>query len=619
MEDYLPLFVIFVVAWIVPMTLSWLELTKLPSVIVEIVMGIIIGPFVLNLVTGQESSLQFLSYLGFLFLIFLSGLALDIQKIISSFPRGKLHRVDLISNTFLVALLIYLGSLALSSLVVFTLPFFAGVDKMFLAILLPSVALTIIVPIIKNDGEIGRKFGQIILLEGAIATIMTILLIAIYSGLHRNKGFQFELLLFLVIFAVFFIAYKIGTVLVNVNLFQRLLYKLEHAASQIRVRGSIAVLLSFVAIASIINTEPVLGAFFAGTLLSLFLAKDRSALLFKLDGMSYGFFIPIFFIMVGVNLDMNSLQDFKSSLGFITALTVAFYFIQVVPSVIMVRLFGWKRSLSSGILLTSRLGLTIATSQIGLSLNVISPATNAGIVISSILSCIISPLFYKVLSTEEDHYYGIYIVGGGKAGLELANRLRLHGISYLVIESQNQQWKTLQTMGIESVLANDLKPDIYRSLKIRPVDTVVVITHSDKKNIAISEIIRTQLGHSKVITVTTKPELFRDHKSLDDIHVVNAYEIIAGSIENEIMRPTTTHALTDSFGAYSVEEIPVHNSAIDRAHVKDIPFPRSGSLVVVRRENEIFIPHGDTHLLLGDLVTVIGNASALEEFRRLLN
>jgi Kef-type K+ transport system membrane component KefB len=237
MEDYLPLFVIFVVAWLVPMTLSWLELTKLPSVIVEIVMGIIIGPFILNLVSGQESSLQFLSYLGFLFLIFLSGLALDIQKIISSFPHGRLQRVDLISNTFLVALLIYLGSLALSLLVVFTLPFFAGVDKMFLAILLPSVALSIIVPIIKNDGEIGRKFGQIILLEGAIATIMTIILIAVYSGLQRNKGFQFELLLFLVIFAVFFIAYKIGTVLVKVKLFQRLLYKLEHAASQIRVRG----------------------------------------------------------------------------------------------------------------------------------------------------------------------------------------------------------------------------------------------------------------------------------------------------------------------------------------------------------------------------------------------
>jgi len=618
MEDYLPLFIIFVVAWIVPMILSWLEISKLPSVIVEIVMGIIIGPFVLNLVSGEEASLNLLSYMGFLFLIFLSGLALDIQKIISSFPRGKLQRVDVISNTFLVALLIYLGSLSLSALVVFTLPVFSDVNKIFLTILLPSVALSIIVPIIKNDGEISRKFGQIILLEGAIATIMTILLIATYSGIYRNEGFEFELFLFLIIFAVFFIAYRVGTALIKVRIFQQIMYKLEHAASQIRVRGSIAVLLLFVVIASIINTEPVLGAFFAGTLISLFLAKERSALLFKLDGMSYGFFIPIFFIMVGVNLDLSSLQDFTSSLSFIIILTIAFYVVQVIPSSIMIKLFGWKRSLSSGILLTSRLGLTIATAQIGLSLGIIGPATNASIVIASMLTCIISPMVYKFMSTEEDHYYSIYIIGGGNTGRELANRLRLHGIPYLVIESQVEQWNVLQSMGIESILVNDLDPMAYQPLKIRQVDTVVVITQSDTKNIRISEIIRTQMGHRKLITVTTKPDLFRKQKSLDDIQVVDAYEIIAGSIENEIMRPTTTHALTDSFGVYSVEEIPVHNSNVDRKHVKDIPFPRSGSLVVVRRENEIFIPHGDTHLLLGDLVTVIGNAVALEEFRRLL-
>lgn len=618
MEDFLPLFIIFVVAWIVPMTLSWLEISKLPSVIVEIVMGIVIGPFVLNFVTGNEEPLQFLSYLGFLFLIFLSGLALDIEKIISSFPRGRLQRIDIISNTFLVALFIYLGSLGLSALLVFGLPLFEGIDKIFLVILLPSVALSIVVPIIKNDGEIGRKFGQIILLEGAIATITTILLIAIYSGLYRNEGFQFELLLFLVIFVVFFIAYKVGTWLMKVKLFQSLLYKLEHAASQIRVRGSIAVLLLFVVIASVINAEPVLGAFFAGTLISLFLAKDRSALLFKLDGMSYGFFIPIFFIMVGVNLDMNSLKDFTSSLHFIILLTIAFYVTQLLPALIMVTLFGWKRSLSSGILLTSRLGLSIATSQIGLGLNMISPATNAGIVLASILTCIISPMMYKFLSAEGDHYYSIYIIGGGKTGLELANRLRLHGVPYLVIESQREQWEALKNMGIETIQGNDLDPAVYRRLKIRPVDTVVVITNSDKKNISISDIVRNQLGHKKLITVTTKPELFREHKSLDDIHVINAFEIIASNIESEIMRPTTTQALTDSFGAYSVEEIPVHNSAVDRKHVKDIPFPKSGSLVVLRRENEIFIPHGDTHILLGDLVTVIGNAAALEEFRRLL-
>ncbi|MDZ4714683.1 MAG: cation:proton antiporter [Cytophagales bacterium] len=619
MHDYLPLFILFVVAWIVPMTLSWLEISKVPSVIVEIVMGVVIGPFVLNFVSGQEQLLNHLSYIGFLFLIFLSGLALDIQKIISSFPRGKIQFVTLISNTFIVSVIIYLGSVLLAVALVYSLPLFSGVDKVFMVILLPSVALSIIVPIIKHDGEIERRFGQIILLEGAIATIMTIILIAIYSGIFQKEGFEFELLLFLIIFVVFFVTYKIGTLLVRIRVFQELLYKLEHAASQIRIRGSIAVLLLFVSIATAINTEPVLGAFFAGTLLSIFLAKERSALIFKLDGMSYGFFIPIFFIMVGVKLDMNSLKDISTSFYFILSLTAAFYVTQVVPAFILARLFGWKRALSSGILLTSRLGLTIATGQIGMDLGIITPAINAGVVVTAIVTCIVSPMLYKYLSAQADHYYSVYIVGGGEAGVKLAKRLDMHGITSLIIEAQDERYEVVKSLGLECILANDIKEEVYESLKIRPVDTVVVLTPSDKKNLRISQILRTKLGHSKVITVTTRPELLDEYDKLTEVKVVHVDEIIASTMENEILRPGMGQALTESFGSYSVEEIPVRNITIDRVLVKDIPFPESGSLVVLRRDNEIFIPHGDTHLLLGDLVTVIGNATALGEFRRLLD
>ena len=158
--NYFPLFVLLTIAWLVPMTLSWLEISKIPSVIVEIIMGVIIGPFVLGLVAGNEPSLYFLSYTGFLFLIFLSGLALDIEKIVSSFPRGKMKIIDIVSNTFLVATLIYFGTLAASVPAAFLLHAFFGVDIIFMIIILPSVALSIVVPIIKNDGELSRKFGQ---------------------------------------------------------------------------------------------------------------------------------------------------------------------------------------------------------------------------------------------------------------------------------------------------------------------------------------------------------------------------------------------------------------------------------------------------------------------------
>ena len=252
-------------------------------------------------------------------------------------------------------------------------------------------------------------------------------------------------------------------------------------------------------------------------------------------------------------------------------------------------------------------------------MGLITPALNAGIVIAAIITSIFSPLLYKYLSSEIDHYYSIYIVGGAQAGLELAKRLDLHRISYLVIESDEEHWKELQATGIEAIHADDLSLQTYSALRIRPVDTIVLLTSSDERNLKIAEMIKAQLDHSKLITVTTRPELFRTHNELSEMMVIDSYGILASRLESEILRPTTTHALADSFGIYSVEEIPVRNKSIDRKLVKHIPLPQSGSLIVVRREDEIFIPHGDTHLLVGDLVTVIGNAAALEEFRKVLD
>jgi Trk K+ transport system NAD-binding subunit len=299
------------------------------------------------------------------------------------------------------------------------------------------------------------------------------------------------------------------------------------------------------------------------------------------------------------------------------ALTGAFFVTQIIPALIMAKLFGWKRAFSSGILLTSRLGLSIATAQIGLGLGLISSDTNAGIVIASILTCILSPLFYKVLSAREEHFYNVYIVGGGQTGLELAKRLSLHRVPYIVIESQMDQQEVLESLHINFLNANDLDLKVYEELKIRPTDTVVIVTQSDKKNIKISKMIRKKLNHNKVITVTTKPELYLD-RDLSDIKVVNAHDVTASNIENEIMRPGTMEALTGSFGNYSIEEIAVRNKEVVRKFVREVPFPLAGSLVAIRRDNEILIPHGDTHILEGDLITVIGNAAAMEEYRRLL-
>jgi len=614
--DYLPLFIILMIAWMVPLTLSWLRITKVPSVIVEIVLGVVMGPFVLGWIE-DNTYLTFLSKTGFLFLIFLSGLEMDVNKIVNSFPRGKIKMIDLASNSFLLAVFIYFGSLLLSVPYAYVVSLFMDVDVMFLTLLLPTVALSITVPILKADGELKRKFGQIMLMEGAIATVMSIILIAIYSGVLKN-GFQLELLYFTFIFVAFAIIYLLGTRLVKVRTFQVLLYRLEHAASQIRMRGTVALLMFFVVIANLIGTEAVMGAFVAGVLLSLFTQKERSALLFKLDGMSYGFFIPIFFIMVGVNLDLSALTQFGESIPFILTLTVGFFITQVIPALVMVKVFGLKKALSGGILLTARLGLTIATAQIGLSLDVISTADNAGIVTAAIVTSLLSPLLYKLFETKGEHFSSIIVLGGSRASLYLSERFKMHGSSFSTFLQRTEIMPEFERRGIDYKPVKALNTDFLDQLELHTGDLVVVLTGSKSLNLELARYIQNTLDHHKMITrrVSTSHELL--DPSEEDLKVVDADVLMADHIEKMVLRPDSMDMLADSFASYRIEEITISQQDINREQVKNLAFPQSGSLVILRRGSEMLIPHGNTHLMMGDVITVIGDGAALRDFRKIL-
>lgn len=612
--NYEPLFILFVIAWLVPLLLSWLEISKVPAVIVEIILGVVIGPFALDLI-DETPYMGFLAKTGFLILIFLAGMEIDVNKIISSFPR-KFRLFDLVSNTLILAIIIYFGSLILSLPTAWIISQFIEVDIVFYTLLLPTVAVSITVPILKSDGELTRRFGQVLLMEGAIATVMSIILISIYSGVLKN-GFEVELLLFSVIFVVFVVTYIVGKKLLKVRTFQKLLYTLEHAASQIRVRGAVALLLLFVIVAHLINTELVMGAFFAGTLLSMFVTKERSALLFKLDGMSYGFFIPIFFIMVGVNLDLSALSNFQESIPLILVLIVGFYLIQVIPSLIMTRIFGLKKAIAGGILNTARMGLTIATAQIGLSLGVITSADNAGIVAAAIIVSLISPLIYRLFHSEKEEHHGIYIFGGNRASLYLAERLNMHDSSCITFLQNQEIAPEFDQKGINYRSVEELDTEFLKTLHLRPSDFVIMLTESRVLNLELTRYIKDELEHQKIIT--SKYSVIRDLVDPHgDIKIVDQDEVVANHIENMVTRPHSVGTLQESFGMYRVEEIQITKKEINRKLVKEVAFPPSGSLVIQRRKDEIFIPHGDTHLLLGDIITVIGNTTALADFRRIL-
>ncbi len=616
--DYLPLLIIVAIAWFVPMIMSLLNLSKIPTVIVEIIVGYFIGQFFLaSFSDGSLQILDFLALTGFIFLMFLSGLEIDVDQILASMPRRRITYARFLKNPLLVGIVFFLitlilsysGALLLSGIVKLT-------NSWYFALVMVTTSVGIIFPVLKNRAEIGSRFGQMMILAAAVADIFSIVLFTI-TAFIISKGFKIELLYILALLFVFFIFYRIGIRLTKVKVYRKLSYQLSHAASQINIRGTILLILIFVVLAQFIGKEVILlGAFLGGLLLSIFLHKDRSLLIIKLDGMGFGFFIPIFFIMVGANFNPEALRELDDSLFvFLIFLTITLFAVKIIPSLLWSRLFGFKRAISGGFLMASRLSLIIAASTIGLELGIISPGINACFIIMAVVTCFISPIIYNYLNPKSI-FTGdkTVIVGGSSTGVLLARRLKMHGKSAIIVEKNKKRYNELHLKGFQTFLGDGTDRSVFERLKLSPSNYVVVLTASNEKNVEICELLRREFNHEKIISKSGNSIIEQTLRRLE-VEILDATRVIATTIENLIVRPTTYHSLVETFENFTVEEITVTSKHIDGLQIKEIPFHKDGTLMLIRRGSSMYIPHGDTYLRIGDIINVFGTNAALVDIK----
>jgi len=616
--DYLPLMVVLGIAWFTPLLLSGVRLHKVPSVIVEIILGFIAGHYFMDVSADSLHILRFLALSGFVFLMFLSGLEIDIDQIIASLPRRKINVFRYLSNPLLVGLTHFIIAMVLSWFAAWMLSGMVEIKSVwYFSLIMVTTSVGIILPVLKNRGEINTRFGQMLIIAAAVADILSILLFTFTASILKN-GFHFDLLLILALFVVFYFFYRVGLRIKNIPRLKRVSYQLSHAASQINVRGIILLILVFVVIAQYIGEEVILlGAFLSGLLLSAFLHKSRSLVMVKLDGMGYGFFIPIFFVMVGFEFNPSSFVEFESSLTyFLVVLLIVLFLIKLFPSLIWRPLFGMRRALSGGFLMSSRLSLIIAASAIGLDLGVISPGINASFVMMAVATCLLSPvLFNALLPVRVLEGSKTIIIGGSSTAVLLARRMHLHEKKVIIVEKDPARYKEIKEKGLWTFMGDGLDVNLYLKIKLRPEDYVLVECGSNKVNLAVSSLLRKEFLHERIIT---RADNFHFEQKLKQIGVdaVDIRRVMATTIENLIIRPTTYHDLVESFENFSLDEITVGNKVIDGRQVKSIPFQSDAILMIIKRGSSSYIPHGETYLRLGDVLHVFGTASALEDTRK---
>ena len=612
--DFIPLLIVVAVAWLAPILLTLLKVKHLPSVLLEIVLGYVIGTFFFVSQSGPAYNiLSFLATAGFIFLMFLSGLEIDVDQIISSFPKQKTAR-SVFRNAFILGITYFVLVVGLSYLSTFLLSHFVTIPhRWYFALIIVTTSVGIVLPVLKGRGELSGSYGQMIIIAAAVADVIGIILFTFTAFILRN-GFKFELLYILIVFFVFYIFYRITASLKHVMLFKRLFYQLSHAASQIRVRSSVLIMLIFVAISQYIGEEVILlGAFLSGLLLSTLLHKERSVLMIKLDGMGYGFFIPIFFIMVGITFDPSAIKGFDSSIfGFLAILLVVMFVIKLIPSFLWVKMFGLRKAIAGGFLMSSQLSLIIAASVIGLQLGVVTPALNSSFVLMAVLTCLIAPILFNWISpvdiTEGDK---TVIIGGSSTAVLLARRMNIHGKKAIIIEKNKERYREIEDKGLVVFEGDGTDEAVYRKIKLLKDNYVVVETGNDEANYKIVNILKNKLSHEKIITRSDRMT-FAEKFAQMGVKSIDHHRIFATAIENMILRPTTYNDLVETFENYTVEEIAITNNRIDGMLVKNVPFSDDALLILIKRDKSIFIPHGETYFKRGDILHVLGTPTALE-------
>jgi Kef-type K+ transport system membrane component KefB len=618
--DYLPLFIIAALAWAIPMLKSLARLSKIPNPVLELVLGFLIArPLINNFSVESIRILEFLALTGFIFLMFLTGLEIDVNKILDSMSLKRMSLPRFKKNPFLMGILVFFITISISLIFTFTISELVDIQNVwYFSLIMVTSSVGIILPVLKSREEINTEYGQMIISAAAIADIISIILFTFSAFIIKN-GFKTEILLIIVLFILSYIFYRIGLRLKDIKFFKKVTYQLAHADLQIRIRGTIFLILIFIVSSQFIDKEAILlGAFLAGLLLSVFLYRTRSLLLIKLDGMGYGFFIPIFFIMVGAQFNASDLKELDNSLiPFLGLLLAALYLVKIIPSFIWFK-FGIRKVVAGGILMASRLSLIIAASKIGLDLGIITPGINSCFILMAVITCLFSPTLYNMINPRSIFDIGkTIVVGGSSTGVLLLRRLKMHARAGIIIEKNKKRYTEILAKGLEAVHGNGIDPSIFKEVKLSPSNYVVVLTDSDQDNIEISRLLREEFGHEKIISRsgTSKIELELLRLGVD---IIDTPRIIATTVENLILRPTTYQALVETFESFTVEEITITNKKIDRLQVHEIPFDSDGFLMLMRRGKEMHVPHGDTNLRLGDNVIVFGTNRAVQDFREKL-
>ena len=372
------------VAFAVPFLLGLRPDTRVPSVVLEIVAGIVLGPSLLGVVE-LDQAIEVVALIGLAFVLFLAGLEVDFTRL-----RGELLRLA-VASFGLSAVIAALVALALGVAGLVQTP-------LLVAVMLCATTLGVLVPVLKDAQELSSSFGQLVIAAGSVADVGAIVLLSLFFSGDGGAVFTAALVGGLLTFAL--LTYVVLRTAGRSMVVRRNLMQLNDTSAQIRVRGAMVLLIGFAALADGLGLELILGAFLAGAVLSLLDTdgmRDHADFKPKLDALGFGFFIPVFFVATGVAFDLDALVQEASSLATVPLFVAALLASRGLPAVLYRSSVGTRYAFIAGLMQATSLPVIVAATAIGVEGGLMDSAEQAALITAGLISVLVFPALSLLL------------------------------------------------------------------------------------------------------------------------------------------------------------------------------------------------------------------------------
>jgi Kef-type K+ transport system membrane component KefB len=373
---------VMVVAVAVPLLLGLFPRLPVPSSVLEIAAGILIGPAVLDWVS-DDKVINVFAKLGVALLLFLAGLELDFAKL-----RGRPLQLGLVS--FVASLGIGLAiALPLGGLDIV-------VDPLFVAIVLSSTSLGIVCPVLKDAGVLDTRAGTFVVAACSVAEFGSIVVLSMFFSPKGSVDPVVTVVklvvLGLLVVAIAYLGSRHGPWRRRVD---EVLFRLQDSSAQLRVRVAMLLMIALLVVSESLKFDAILGSFLAGALLSAITEPSREEELghvrHKLEGMGFGFFVPIFFVATGLSFPVDQLfSDWSTAVRvplFLAMLLAA----RGLPALVLRRDLAPRELVPSALLQATSLSFIVVAAQIGVAVHALRPINGASLVAAGMLSVLLFP------------------------------------------------------------------------------------------------------------------------------------------------------------------------------------------------------------------------------------